>query len=473
MFSRKQQLTLCAMALTLGCSIHSRKRRSYMREYYKNEELKELETAFPPAKTPEEEPVIPKPEIFQGVCGSAAEHGALPTTAECAVHLQLLEKFVVLKQKVLTSNAIDRAFGIKPTEKLVTYRGKREVQPDPTFKDRRAVKWPIFIRLSAARFLTWWESCLSKPAALESVVKISESSLPPLDVLMIWHALLLSSEKYVAFCQTTGREDMLQVEYPWSLVHRSLDDKDHSLKLQTQAQDIFNKYVGEVGLFESLACHKDHPDPLRDAFQSLVSSKGISPLSVAYPGLRGTPFSDQDWLEVDQLTIAVQEQATFAELMTNLLWLRSPAAEGTLRRSLVRYERFMSLCKEHPETTFVPAVDITLLWHTHLCSPLRYTEYCQQHVGRVINYSQSKVIESSIEDTGRIYELRFEEEYSPCLCWNCEALKSQIEGLGIEEPLEYERIADDVNVEVRYYTAVEVARRKGAPLPFRTPTKSS
>ncbi|KAL2039247.1 hypothetical protein N7G274_007915 [Stereocaulon virgatum] len=56
-----------------------------------------LETLYTPAKTPGEQPVIPKSEIFDALNTPATDPAALPTIAECAVHLQLLEKFVALK----------------------------------------------------------------------------------------------------------------------------------------------------------------------------------------------------------------------------------------------------------------------------------------------------------------------------------------------------------------------------------------
>jgi len=86
----------------------------------RKKEIATLRAAFPAAKTPEERPIIPAREIYEALDHPPKEPGVLPTTAECAVHLELLEAFLVLKQKVLTSNALDRAFSISPKDKLVT-----------------------------------------------------------------------------------------------------------------------------------------------------------------------------------------------------------------------------------------------------------------------------------------------------------------------------------------------------------------
>jgi hypothetical protein len=153
----------------------------------KKKEIAELRTAFPAAKTLEEQPFIPALEIFEALNNPTTEHDALLTTAECTVHLELLEAFMVLKQKLLTSNALDRAFSILPNDKLVTKGRTRTREVDATFKTRRAVKWPIYIRLAATRFLRWWDLLDMIMSAggnpfwdISRRIEITERSLPPL-----------------------------------------------------------------------------------------------------------------------------------------------------------------------------------------------------------------------------------------------------------------------------------------------------
>ena len=72
-------------------------------------------------------------------------------------------------------------------------------------------------------------------------------------------------------------------------------------------------------------------------------------------------------------------QATFVDKMNNHLWIRSPALEGTLRRAIDRYSKFLILLKRKapplgadgsgttmvPGPIIVPTLDIDLVWHTH------------------------------------------------------------------------------------------------------------
>lgn len=175
------------MALAFRCSSHDSRKKFFFTRNREREETEKLATLYRPAETPAEQPVIPKPEIFDSLDNPAANLAALPTIAECAVHLQLLEKFVVLKQKILTSNRLDRAFAITPKEKLVTRGGKREVQADQTFKTRQAVKWPIFVRLAAARFLRWWRRCSHVLHSQGDSLRMAEVSLPPLGTSLWIH----------------------------------------------------------------------------------------------------------------------------------------------------------------------------------------------------------------------------------------------------------------------------------------------
>lgn len=252
--------------------------------------------------------------------------------------------------------------------------------------------------------------------------------------------------------------------------HRSLVTDDPSVELGKEATDLFTKHVGEVSLFESLACHNDHPESIRSPLQSLVATNGKSRLSVEFPGLRGTPFSDKEWRGVNWFGTLLESHTAFAEKTINTLWLRSPAVGGTLKRAIVRYERFMALVKKHPEPMLVPTLDIHLVLRTQQCSPTSYLACCNKLSGRALNWDDAlkgEVRNNRIAETSRLYEMEFQEEYDPCLCWHCEAMKSELENHGLMDSIDYAAIVQKVQDEVMYHKAVELARRKGNPLPAR------
>lgn len=100
---------------------------------------------FHAARPAEEQPLIPPHSLFASLNNDKVEvDTGLPQTAECAIHLELLETFLILKQKVDTSNVLDRALGIRPDPKK------------KTFQARRDLKWTIYTWATAAPFLKWW-----------------------------------------------------------------------------------------------------------------------------------------------------------------------------------------------------------------------------------------------------------------------------------------------------------------------------
>jgi hypothetical protein len=129
---------------------------------------------------PHEKDGVPNPAIFESLA-QARDVAALPTVAECVTHLQLLEAFLILKQKVLTSNALDRAFSIVPANKIIVGYRRKKLEKDTTFDDRRLAKWPVFVRLAAIRFLAWWENLAQVD---EKAGRITDISLPSLGKLL-------------------------------------------------------------------------------------------------------------------------------------------------------------------------------------------------------------------------------------------------------------------------------------------------
>jgi hypothetical protein len=86
---------------------------------------------------------------------------SLPTPTECSTHLQLLETITLLKQQV---EEWDKEAG-----------------------------WGIYLELAVPRFQTWISQYM--------VVKDEDltSRIPPLDVLLVWHAFMLNPGPYARF----------------------------------------------------------------------------------------------------------------------------------------------------------------------------------------------------------------------------------------------------------------------------------
>jgi hypothetical protein len=167
---------------------------------------------------------------------------------------------------------------------------------------------------------------------------------------------------------------------------------------------------------------------------------------------------------------AILRQGEFVEKMGSLLWIRSPSLQGTLARAISRYQKFFQLLAVFPEKVVVPTLDIDLVWHTHQCAPARYSAYSQAVTGRLINHDDNlaKVtLGDGFKETKNLFYLRFGEEYSRCLCWDCEALLTAVEETLHMKAGQEEKLAKRVMADVTYFRAVEMARRDGKMLPIR------
>jgi hypothetical protein len=188
--------TNLTMALAFRSGLHTEAQSDLQYPSTREEETKAIKELFPsPPKSESDAAVssltrtleIPDPAIFAALenktTNTDSHDPLLPSPAECAVHLELLEAFQILQQKVLTSNALDRVLGIVPKDTIVTVKGKRTRRPDLKFAQKRKVKWEIYLRFASARFLEWWtrlDEMLLATAREKGESGIIEESLPPL-----------------------------------------------------------------------------------------------------------------------------------------------------------------------------------------------------------------------------------------------------------------------------------------------------
>ena len=186
------------MALAFRSGLHTKAQSDLQYSSTREKETKAIKELFPSPPTSESDAAvssptrtleIPDPAIFAALenmtTNTDSHDPLLPSPAECAVHLELLEAFQILQQKVLTSNALDRVLGIVPKDTIITVKGKRTRRPDPKFAQKRKVKWEIYLRFASARFLEWWtrlDEVLLAMAREKGELGIIKESLPPLGI---------------------------------------------------------------------------------------------------------------------------------------------------------------------------------------------------------------------------------------------------------------------------------------------------
>ncbi|EEQ31084.1 hypothetical protein McanMca71_003630 [Microsporum canis] len=430
---------------------------------------------------------IPDPRLFQALGAAPIPTDCtvpIPSISECAVHLELLEVFYYLRVRVLQSTELDAAFGVCPNKRTVFRKNysSRTYEPvvlrDGTFEARRRAKWRYFLDLAVMRFMRW-----ARARGLEGETARSPL-LPPLDILMVWHALLLNPVQFRKYCADNRLVWIRKLPFPWPEIHKAIDSENWLYTLPSDdvlefacdslsVLDLF-RHLAQVGRTEGrarAALSGASPQPS----QATAPGGGeLPPVRSGYiTSLRATETGRPEFRALRE---NVERQVSFVDKMHAHLWIRSPAVEGTLCRAIDRYVKFLRLFKHYPDTTLVPTLDIDLVWHTHQCSPEHYRHSMAERTGRFINHDDTigqQTLDDGMDKTAEFFLVRFGQDYKACKCWDCEAVVLAIEesvhgDRDGETPLEksIEDMVHRVRADVNYYRARELERRLAKPLSF-------
>ncbi|KAI7536754.1 hypothetical protein KC331_g11296 [Hortaea werneckii] len=160
-----------------------------------------------------------------------------PTSDEIIAHLKLLECFYRLRQ---TIGATDGLFGI--SNSLVTGRGidASETEQLESLAKLAEKRWSIYVSRAVDRFDIWIRNVFADqqmanldwmeeggPQAVlyqpQPPLNPSQDDVPPLDVLMVWHAYMLNPRAYLEDCLRNGRVRLWQTRFPWKAVDQRID----------------------------------------------------------------------------------------------------------------------------------------------------------------------------------------------------------------------------------------------------------
>ncbi|MCJ1390793.1 hypothetical protein MMC18_003654 [Xylographa bjoerkii] len=334
---------------------------------------------------------------------------------------------------------------------------------------RRQQKWISAVVLAVVRFEAWWSKIdlllRNYGNAESSVRQLTLDTLPPLDVLMVWHGYMLNPKPY------HPTESSSQ--------HESIDCSSRNYTLSTTAASV---YQTATGFTADLLDHLKSLEPITDArLNTLTTNCHLTVPPQAVEALR------QHWSLPSravhpssiELISATLRQGRFVDTMSHYLWIRSPSLAATLSRARARYVQYLSLLASHPGKPMIPTIDIDLVWHTHQLSPSAYYDFSIRAAGgRFINHSDT--IDNTVRKDGLgvvrdLWWRTWGEEYARCFCWDCGLLLSlteqaqRPEGTGAPTGLEARAVvearAKTVEEAAGFYRAVEQARRKGVVLP--------
>jgi len=159
-----------------------------------------------------------------------------PSHAQCLTHLKLLMAIHKLRTEISNTNGL---FGISMPESTTD-----------DFEDRQAKikekKWAVYVTRAVERFTVWWQNCIPATTGLEPSVPLcsvstkykertkftgstlralqfNENTMPPLDVLMVWHAYTLNPRNFLEDCMRSGKMDFWAAGIPWAAVNMMID----------------------------------------------------------------------------------------------------------------------------------------------------------------------------------------------------------------------------------------------------------
>ncbi|KAF9771726.1 hypothetical protein IL306_010627 [Fusarium sp. DS 682] len=413
---------------------------------------------------------MPDPRVFSNVFSIPTESEsqsietllAYPDASHAAVHLALLECFRNLR---VSARALDVEVVQPPSYDAA--KNPALSPPEPT-QLPESQKWDLLIKLAVTRFTTWWSgielllnhaNAYSHHGGSRAALQLTKDYLPPLDILLVWYALMLDPEAYDAACEAQGvnAARLKNLCFPWPAIRDVIDMDKMQLELPRSAQKLFHNISSQ-------------PCDILDYIKSPPAYTDLGKVRI----------------ETD-LFSEVKRHEAFIEESHQLLWIRSPALQGSLIRAGMEYLDFHLRKPTAVEEDMVDyqSFGVRLFWRTHRLFPRQYKAFLKE-----IRDGQSEPTRDLKQDAKIIFDAdgpSFTQER--CHCWTCERIRDDIpeyvyskpsspppSSSGSLSPMQKQlsslsaetllQIQDDLG----FCLAVEDARRREVPLPTRPPT---
>ncbi|KAH8682222.1 hypothetical protein BX600DRAFT_37569 [Xylariales sp. PMI_506] len=156
----------------------------------------------------------------------------------CLAHLKLLSAFCSLKEDVGYTDGLWEIYDSRAS-KADLESTQKNADPALILAKLREKRWALYVARAVDRYEAWWnsfpsdplkqEDYMNNPTKYEGFTKSATSTtwtaqmLPPLDVLMVWHAHMLNPRDYLEDCMRLGRSELWTGGFPWKAVNEAID----------------------------------------------------------------------------------------------------------------------------------------------------------------------------------------------------------------------------------------------------------
>ncbi|KAJ8127435.1 hypothetical protein O1611_g6200 [Lasiodiplodia mahajangana] len=183
------------------------------------------------------------------------------TIDTCLAHLKLLFAFQTLKETIGYTDGLWQIYDSRvfPDKKSAQVLQNAEQLNDETKKNLsllREKRWALYVARAADRYEAWWNSFSTDPLTENEMADESpkynrfadpppkleghawdSTKLPPLDVLMVWHAHMLNPRAYFEDCMRRGLKELWHLGMPWQLVNDAIDTQfDYNVSFECMAR---------------------------------------------------------------------------------------------------------------------------------------------------------------------------------------------------------------------------------------------
>ncbi|RAK91021.1 hypothetical protein BO79DRAFT_226185 [Aspergillus costaricaensis CBS 115574] len=208
---------------------------------------------FAEADTHDKEASAPDMSIVSPSGLSHLAEDSVPFVAQAAAHLLLMEAMWVWKQKATSGETAIDLLALLSANSI-------DLQPDNVKTPNQLLAG--LMEIAVPRFYAWWHAVnqkLSNTIPEEGFLELPADLLPPMDVMIIWHAYMLQPVIYEDDCSRLDVPHMRRVLFPWQAVVNAIDIRTTEYCIPSAARDFFEKSSGQsADLLEEL-CNKTHP----------------------------------------------------------------------------------------------------------------------------------------------------------------------------------------------------------------------